>query len=47
MIMWWVGTWPRFKAIDGCEFAPRTGLGDVVVVLMREQGELIYKESKK
>ena len=34
--------------IDECEFAPRrTGLEDVVVVLMREQGGLLYREIKK
>ena len=45
MVMWRFGTWPSFKAI---EFAPRrTGLEDVVVVLMREQGGLLYREIKK
>ena len=48
MVMWRFGTWPSFKAIDECEFAPRgTGLEDVVVVLMREQGGLLYREIKK
>ena len=48
MVMWRFGTWPSFKAIDEREFAPRrTGLEDVVVVLMREQGRLLYREIKK
>ena len=52
MVMWRFGTWPSFKAIDEREFAPRrTGLEDVVVVLMREQGgcytERLKKKKKK